>query len=170
MKKAFISLFVLLFVIVLSGCTKKAEEKMAEKMVEKTIENQIGQKVDIDVNKDGNQFKMENKETGESVTIGTTDVPDAWPDDFPLYDAQVTASVESNQGVNLTMESDDSVEDIQQWYEDELEGSGWKQQSVMGMGVMWSATYEQESEQVSVLIAPGEDDGISNITLVYVKK
>jgi uncharacterized protein YaaQ len=79
---------------------------------------------------------------GNEITVGD-DLPDEWPDDFPVYDgADLQGSTRGTQdgitGVTATWTTGDSVDDVAAFYNDEFESGPW---SVTLSGNAGGATY-----------------------------
>ncbi|MFH0818585.1 MAG: hypothetical protein V1898_01185 [Patescibacteria group bacterium] len=119
MKKTLIMLAVL--TIIFAGCG--ASEKIAETTAEKAIENATGAEVDIDnsnvniTTADGNTIT-----TGQNISL-----PDDFPSDVPVYTDKkiLAASTTAENQFALTMSSTDSYNEIDEFYQTELESNGW---------------------------------------------
>ena len=98
----------------------------------KAIEGVIESKTGIDVS-DVEQGKMTftDEKTGAKVDIGSNEVPDTFPKDFPLYPgAKVTSSLSGaasgkNNGFWLTMSTPDSVDKVSAYYKSQFAAKGW---------------------------------------------
>jgi hypothetical protein len=72
----------------LVGCGAAAE-KAAEKATEQAIEEQTGGDVDIDTSGDGS---VEIETEDGSMSLGTGEIPEDWPEEIPLPDDLVVQS------------------------------------------------------------------------------
>ena len=72
----------------LVGCGAAAE-KAAEKATEQAIEEQTGGNVDIDTSGDGS---VDIETEDGSMSLGTGEIPDEWPEEIPLPDDLVVQS------------------------------------------------------------------------------
>jgi hypothetical protein len=104
---------------------------------------------------------------GGEVEVGG-DIPDGFPDNFPVYDgADVTAGYrgeqEGNEGFFVSWETDDDLDDVQAFYEEELDKNGWELSGTFssGDGVVLSATHAADKLSGGVTI--GEADGKTSI-------
>ena len=117
-----------LAMLLLAGCGNVAEE-VAERVAEEAIEAETG--VEVDIEDDGSSITITG-EDGEEITIEGGDsasVPDAYPDDFPLYDGDIvgSSSIGTGEGsmVTVTVETDDDLDDIKAFLEDGFADDGW---------------------------------------------
>jgi hypothetical protein len=115
---------------------------------------------------------------GGEVSL-SEDLPDEFPDDFPVYDgADLQGSYrgesEGVEGIVATWTTGDSVEDVASFYEEKLNGDNWTVQSKGsqgGLGSYFFATNSDESkvayvyiagsegEDTTILVTVGDDDG-----------
>jgi hypothetical protein len=155
----------------LAGCSKAAEDT-AEKAAEEAMEEATGGEVDIEDDGDSVTITTEG-EDGESVTISggdTAEVPDSFPDDFPLYKGDVvgSSSLTSGEGsmVTVSVETDDDPDDIKAYFEDQLDAKGWNilfQSDVSQDGqTAMNYTVEKGGRNGSVGIV--SDDGVITVT------
>jgi hypothetical protein len=96
-------------------------------------------------------------------------VPDGFPDDFPVYDgADVVSGFRGEQdgeeGFYVVWETDDSVEDVQAFYESAFEDGPWTSEGTIESGstVILSATHEEDQLIGGVTLA--EVDGKTQIS------
>lgn len=80
-------------IFTLSGCGA-IKDKAGEMLAEKVAGELLGG--DIDLDSDGGKITITD-EDGQSVTLGTTDLPDGWPDDavMPSLEHTIVSSVSS---------------------------------------------------------------------------
>lgn len=134
-------LIIMAGLIVLSGCAKtKKTESQPENS---TASEKSSPQVKIDKDKGTVEFENENikgrAEVGEDVQL-----PDSFPDDVPVYDGAKILSAITNESENLdtmmvTLQSDDSVKDVFQFYLDQLSQNG------------FSITNQREDQSTAVL-------------------
>lgn len=109
---------------------KFVASKVAGGMLGKVIENKTGVKTNIADLEKGKMTFTDNK-TGATVNVGTGEVPETFPKDFPLYPgAKVTSSLSGGKnsegnGFWLTLMTPDSFEKVASFYKSAFTGSGW---------------------------------------------
>jgi hypothetical protein len=139
------------------GCMKcgaNLARKATEKALEGAIEKSTGGKASIDV----------------SGNVDISGIPA-----FARYPgakgtAKWSMSGDEGAGTVYSLETADAKDVVTTWYKTSLEGSGWKQLSVVETADATSFTYgsQDEKENVNVTIASG--DGKTAITVLYSKK
>jgi hypothetical protein len=161
-----------LAVFPLAGCGKVADE-VAERAAEEMLEGATG--VEVDVEDDGESITITGDD-GEETTIESGDsasVPDAYPDDFPLYDGDIVGSSSISSGedsmVMVTVETGDDLGDIKAFLEAGFEDNGWTIASLDEMtasgvtNVNYMLTKSDPAERsgmVSIMI----EDGVTVVT------
>lgn len=117
------------------GC-KKAAETASERLAEKMIEQSSGGKVDVDL-KDGGTTIVD-KETGNTMTVDAKGgkMPEGWPTNIPQYPgSNVTQSsvtdTEKGKSLSIILETQDAVEQVNEYYGKELKGAGFKKTTEM---------------------------------------
>lgn len=93
------------------------------------IERQIDDEFEITEDEDGEEAWMFRKTTEEAVDgdLEREDlVSDRFPEDIPLPGGIVTASSYDDYSLEVSMNINSSVEDIMNWFEEELEEEGWE--------------------------------------------
>ena len=66
------------------------------------------------------------KEEGE-VSGARTSVPESFPQDIPLFTPSETlSSMESQERIQITLQTDGSAERVRKFYQQEMEDFGWK--------------------------------------------
>lgn len=99
-------------------------------MVEKAIESKTGVKTNISDLEKGKMTFTDSK-TGAKVNIGSGEVPDTFPKEFPLYPGyKVTSSMSGaasgkNNGFWLTLSTSDASDKVTDFYKTELAKNGW---------------------------------------------
>lgn len=141
-----------------------------ENAMERAIENEAGGDADVEMNADGTM----HIETDEGTYNTGNEIPADWPEDVPTYaDAivQYSASVDpvsGKPGSILVMMSTDSIEDVTEFYKNELAAQGWNLEGSMQGGGMTIMGGMKDERQVSVMIAGA--DGQTSITLAVGEK
>lgn len=125
MKKLVAGVLIIGLVFVLGGC-KSVEDKVAEEVTGGIIGSATGGDVEVD----DDSVTFETDEGDVTVAGGEGTLPDAFPDDFPVYDDADVASSTSFEGegqvqYHVTLATSDSVDDVYEWYKDELDSQGW---------------------------------------------
>ncbi len=102
-------------------------------------DEKTGEEVSWDV-KGGNGKITTTGKDGESgeIAFGNSDLPEGWPEDFPLYDGQMgghsrgEAGNQVNYAVNVI--SEDSMDEIMSWYKEKLPENGYEITGSMSHG------------------------------------
>ncbi len=143
----------------LVGCGAAAE-KVSEKATEKMVEQQTGGNVDIDTDGDGS---VEIETEDGSMSFGTGEVPEEWPDDIDLPDdleVQSGTTSDSSDGrlVALVGATDETPEELLARYKDELadwEISG-ESTSSGGGSTLTGAQWETDGRRVTFAATDGQ--------------
>ncbi len=142
---------------------------IAEQVAEKAVEESTGVKVDAD--EDQMTITTEDGETLEVDAEGA-DLPDGFPSDVPVYDADIegSTSFSSGEGQNfsIALVTTDSFDDVVDWYKSEFESKGWESVGETVANVDGDSTavlaYEKGDVEASVTIGEdSENGGILNI-------
>jgi hypothetical protein len=117
-------LLVLLVVVLalgVGGC-----EKAAEKAVEGVVEKTTG--VDMDTSDGSVTYETEDGGTVE-ISGDQAEIPADFPDDFPVYDADIESSTRLASGEGTAfyvgLATKDSYDEVFAWYKDRLVSEGW---------------------------------------------
>lgn len=150
-----------------TGCSKiqeKITEKVAEKAAEKAVEAQTGGKVDIDSN--SGSMKIKDEKTGAVVEWGTqAKLPDNWPSDVPVYPgAAIRASMSTNDGSSLSLETTDSIDKVSSFYKGKL--SGFKKEAEMDMGATKIVSYSEGKRKVSLTFSESDKSDDKKTTAI----
>lgn len=157
MKKLLIGVLVVVFALGLVGC-----KAISNKIGEEVGEGIAGKALGGDVEVDGDKVTIETEDGSVTMDSAEGELPDEFPDDFPMYDDTKVESTSSFAGdaditfyVNLT--SEDATKDVYEWYKAELADAGWE---------ITSDTYMSGDSEGGILGAKiGEE---SNLTLSVV--
>ena len=165
MKRAIIGVLIVVLALWLVGC-QSVSEKIGEEIGEEIAGGVVGGDVEVDgdsvtVETDDGAVTVENGEAGE--------LPDGFPDDFPIYDgatvdsaSSIAADGDTTFYVNLV--SKDAVGDVYDWYKEEFGSSGWEIKSdVMMSGdgqdsAMLSVEKGSMTGTLSVVVGSGGAD------------
>jgi hypothetical protein len=104
---------------------------------------------------------------GDGEVTAGDDLPDGWPDDFPVYgNADVTfggrQTVDGNDSLVATWETDDDVGDVEVFYADAFQDGAWR--TVRSLDVEGTYTFfiEHQDGRAGQLLV-GEDEGVTTI-------
>jgi hypothetical protein len=145
------------------GCGDSDDEK-----VEKAAK-ELG----MDVDKDGTSIKVKGDD-GETTELTTdTKLPDDWPDELDLPDgAEVTGYFKvggKDAAETASASTDDSVDDVVEYFEDNMSDAGWKLDNNMDSGsgkdAVATRSWTKGDQAVYVTVGPdpagGKDHAIS---------
>lgn len=126
MKKLLIGIIVIALALGLVGC-KSIEEKIGEEVGEQIVGAATGS--DVEVTDDS--VTIETEDGDMTISNDTGEIPEGFPKDFPLYDgyeldgaSSVSSGGSTTYYVNMT--SEDSVEDVYNWYKGQFTDDGWE--------------------------------------------
>ncbi len=109
---------------------------------------------------------------GETVTFGQGDL-DAVPDWLPIYpdsDAQAPMQMASGEGVTgtVTMQTDDSVDDVIAFYSERLDNAGFElESSTHSAGNQMTSTLRGTREGATVNLVVSNEDNTTQISATY---
>lgn len=108
---------------------------------------------------------------GEISTGG--DIPDSFPDDFPVYDGAdelggSSFEQDGDEAVNGIWETDDSLEDVAAFYESELEDGDWISDGTFNSSGTTTISFVNEGAGKSGGILLAEADGKTTITVTII--
>jgi outer membrane lipopolysaccharide assembly protein LptE/RlpB len=93
-------------------------------------------------------------------------LPEGFPKDVPLCPgATVKMSVTSGQGLMVHLESAASAADVAKFYNEQLEGNGWKIEQTMNMGEVRTLSAKKDQRQCTVTCTK---DGQKTLVQIYV--
>ncbi|MDH4139317.1 MAG: hypothetical protein OEV43_01975 [Coriobacteriia bacterium] len=127
--------FCVTLVFGMTAC-QRAEEKVAEEVAEKAMEDATGSDVELDENK-----VTITGEDGESVEISGSEaeLAEGFPSDVPVYEdgtiessGKIAAGGVENYTVSVV--TNDSVNDVFEWYKSEFDDKGWNMTSEFSAG------------------------------------
>ena len=176
--KSFLSVGVLSLALMGAGCNpfqnaqEKAQEKSAEMLAEKMLESMGGGNLDVDIDGDSANVNIKG-ENGEEMTVGDeVRLPNDLPSAVKIYPGSVPKAVFKGMGggpnaVTLTLQTNDKVADVADWYDKEYEGD-FEQNQVISVNGSEMRTYDSGDEQIVITVGKGDDDE-TMITINYAK-
>ena len=130
-----------------SGCGgDAASEQAGEELAEQVMEDSGAEGVDVDV--DGEDITIESDEG--TVTVGSGDVPDGFPEELSIVDGDIVSSVDTPQGVSLTVGVDDATAAFDEAVAD-LEANGWAQEQLTESGETRMGVFTQDDQTAMVM-------------------
>lgn len=145
-------------------------KKAGTSLLQGVIENQTGVKTDLSDLEKGKMTFTDNK-TGQTVNVGTGEIPESFPKDFPVYSgAKVSGSVSGGQsgqgnGFWLTLTTSDAVSKVADFYKESLTSNGWEVQSTIAMGEATTYAVTKGEMNGSVTISKPEGEGETTILI-----
>jgi hypothetical protein len=158
--------------VLLMSCGKSFSEKMAEKVTEKIVEKVAeseGEDIDIDISGDSVSI---TSDSGETVTMGGTKLPDGWPKSVPfnddleiLYSGSTKAGGVSTWTVNGTF--DGGAEELYDYNKSEL--PGWEQTGDSAMtseeGAFYTLQMTDGTYEMSLIITGDANETAAVVTV-----
>lgn len=167
--------------VMVAGCGEKAAEKAME-----TAVTAQGGSADVDIegesmqitakdedgktmtmNVDGDNAAFTANDGAVSVNVGeNVELPAGMPKDVPLYPGmRVVTSIEdtSENAVNISATTEDSIDKVTQYYKKEAAAHGWTEQMAQSMGEMQMLNYTKAGRLLNVMVVAA--DGQTGIQL-----
>jgi len=182
--------FVVLFVsgVILSMLGGYIFKKAGTGMLQNVIESKTGVKTDLSGLEKG-ELTFTDKETGETVEVGTGKIPADFPKDFPLYpEAKLSGSLsgsakDKDAGYWLTFTTPDGLEKVVSYYKTNLPKSGWEETATFTANetTTWAVTKgtmegtvavsrEKEARETTILVMLGQNSKSSGASKTTVKE
>ncbi len=176
--KEFILLFVFAFVITLNGCGDK-EEVSQNKTETTSKQNNQETKVPPDITKQEESNKSEDPNTDpskqgtdKSNELGMTPgMPANFPADIPQpKNSKVIGSLTSTEGTMVTFESNDKVQEIINYYKEEMTKNGY---AVSEDGELITPdkggliNWKKGTKDVQLVIGYDKDKNLSSLVITY---
>ncbi len=144
-------LLIVVGLIALSGCNNA--EKPQKQPGSGADSEKSSPQVKIDEDKGSVEYKDEDSE-GRAEVGEDVELPDNYPNDVPVYkNAKILSSITSKTDqvdtMTVTLQSDDSLNDVAQFYKDQLPKNG------------FSITNQREDKSIAVLSANKDDRTVS---------
>ena len=146
--------------LTLSACgSDTAQESLIEALAD--VEG-----LDVEIDDDTLVYSVEG-EDGFSAVVGSgASVPSDFPDDVLVYeDAEITLSMETEEGFQLMLLAQATPEEVLRAYQTSFVMEGWRSADSMVTRGLAIATYKKGSRVVSVSISSVGDGDASQITL-----
>jgi hypothetical protein len=148
----------------LTGCG------VAEKVTEQAVET--AQDVEIEQDGDSVTITTEDSESGDTETTirsgEEAEIPDSFPEGFPLYDGTVTDSAsmtaEDRQIVSVTIETDDDVQAVKGFYAQALPDADWEIVVQSDQGTS-NVDYLAQSGSQQAEVSISGDNGTTEISI-----
>jgi len=128
MRRLWLGLLVAALALAVAGCSA-VQDKIGEEIGEEIAGGIVGGDVEVD----GDSVTVSGEDGDVTIEGGSADLPDGFPDDFPMHDEAPVDSASSISGaegttyyVNLT--SDLSPGELHDWYKAEF-ADGWTEVS-----------------------------------------
>lgn len=140
-------------------------------MVEKAIESKTGVKTNISDLEKGKMTFTDSK-TGAKVNIGSGEVPDTFPKEFPLYPGyKVTSSMSGaasgkSNGFWLTLSTTDAPDKVTGFYKTELEKNGWTVESTFTANDMTTQSVSKGTWKGSLSMGKTSSDTETQIVII----
>lgn len=138
--------------------------KVSEKAVEEAIERAADGKAQVDISSEQERVTIETEEG--AITIGTDELPENFPSNFPTYPgAKVSSTASSQEQVTVAFTTSDSVEKVGAFYLDKLASSDWeiKETATLANSVVFGV--EKAESGGAVIINSSEEGTVITISL-----
>jgi hypothetical protein len=147
------------------GCGKSLEQKAAEKYIEARSGG------NVDIKDDG--FSIKDEQGNEFSLQQGKELPEGWPSKVPYYkkggiDQSSVMSLPGGKTFSVVILTDDSIEDIADYYKDEFEKENFNKN--LEMNSDGSSLLGFEDDDLSVSIGISSDSGQQEITQTIVEK
>jgi len=103
-------------------------------------------------------------ENGNEMTINSQELPEDFPGDIPLYPSSTvcySATVEEKNEITISLESPDTVGEIEKFYKKELEKKGWTIEQVFTTDKSRMFTGKKEKRKINIAITAGKKNHIA---------
>ncbi len=150
---------------------KFVAKKAGVSLLENVIEKKTGVNTDLSDLEKGKMTFTDNK-TGQTVDIGSGEIPQSFPKDFPVYQgAKVTGSLSGGQagegnGFWLTLSTTDATNKVVDFYKEALKINGWEVQSTMAVDGATTYTVTKGKMSGSVSVSKGGDNEQAGTSIV----
>lgn len=120
--------------LVAAACGDGDGSSLAEQAVEEGAERS-GTDVDVDIDEESGEFSVRGEDGEGSFSVGGSgELPESFPDGFPLPDdvrigSSFSSEQEGRSGFSVTAEASGSYDEIVSFYEEALPSSGYEIES-----------------------------------------
>lgn len=139
----------------------KAAEKATEKLIEKAAEN--GASGDVDVDLDGEEFKVE---TSDGTFSMGGDVPEDFPAEVPLLDGEVTVASSTGDGWAVMLEVDGAHAEVATAAADAILDAGFTEEGRTTAQDYLLLVAAGDDYELTLTVAPVDSEG-SRTTVSY---
>jgi len=140
--------------VAVTGC-KKASEKITEKLIEQSIEKDGGGKASVDIQ----EGKMTIKDADGTLEVASGDgakIPAEFPKDvFLVKNAKVVMSMKSSDGMQVMLETKESVDEVAKLYAAGMKAQEWEEETNVNMGDSVMCAYKKGEREATVIITKG---------------
>jgi len=126
------------------------------------------------INKSGKdvEITMHGKK-GETVRVaggeGGVALPEGFPKDVPIYPgAKVAASVKSQDGMHVTLQTSDAAGKVSAFYKEQMKANGWEMKTTMDMPQGTMLAGEKGGQSLNAMVL--SDDKATIVTLTVTKE
>jgi hypothetical protein len=150
--------------IALAGCGGSSDEQAAEIAVERAIEKETGGRAKADISDEGIEI------TADGMSIAThadggVDLPDDFPKDvYVLQGASVMATMRDGTDFVLTLQSDQSLDQVRSAYKSKMAAEGWDLKTEMRMGLGDMLAFEKNGRSAGVSLQTNEGKTIVSLS------
>ncbi len=170
--KNFIVPLIIAAIIFLNGCGKKdqvADEKKSEQKIESTEKTEV--KTD-ETKKNESNTQQTKEDVSKTNELGMTPgLPSNFPSDIPQpKNAKTLGSLNSSEGTVVTFESSEKVQDIVNYYKEEMKKNGYAisengEDLVSDKGGL--INWKKDSKEVGLMLGYDKDKNITSLVITY---
>lgn len=172
MKQKTFYIMAVLILVTTSGCgiQKTIEQKVTEEVVEKSIEQSANGNVDVDFNNGTTTINVNGQEisaqTGDNIKL-----PSNWREDIPLPDGITlkSAIVDATGSGTILFETNDSSEDIKNYFTETLEKNGWEKTAYIEVEDGTSLGFDKKDD-ATVSITTNTRESPLQVSLFVIEK
>lgn len=143
----------------LAGC-----QSIAEKAAEVAVEKSTG----VQIDKDGDSVTVTGEDGTQVTASEGGELPDGFPTDVPVIDGPIISSVKSDNSFMVVIETDKPIDEVNDWYKDQLKDSSWK--IVFETKSEDGAAIGGERDNANMQVTITKSDAKTNVSLLYAPK
>lgn len=157
------------------GAAACSSDAVADKVAEKIAESAAEGDVDVDFDSDSGEFSVRSEDGSSTFSIGSSELPDGWPEEVPLPDDfEISSSLatdnEGGTGFNLTGKVKGDVGEAFAEITERFVDDGWTEQhkstGTFGDSTSSSASYDNGTWQVMIGATQGDGEQALTYTVV----
>lgn len=173
MRRVLFGALVIVLAFGLVGC-KSISDKIGEEVGEEIAGGVIGGDVEVD----GDQVTIETDDGAVTMDSTEGEMPENFPDDFPMYDGIEVDSTSTFDGENdatfyVNLLSSDSPKDIYDWYKAAFADEGWTIEGDVFMsddsGETGMLTVKKDKASGTLTVGAGSESTEVGVILVVTK-